>query len=267
VDALGTLSEPETVLIAVRAVNDAPVAAAQTLRTLEDVPRSIRFQSADVDLLSVRDPLEWPGLTPPNYGPAPHDADPLYSVVSPPQHGTLSGSGPVRIYIPAPDFRGTDSFTFSASDGLDVSDPVTVTITIDPDNDADLLPDAWELAAFSALTHSGSDDPDGDGQDNTFEYITGNNPGDANSCLSLEPAPGGLFRLNSVRPGVRYHLESSTSLEAWERINKITPDIAGPAAIADPRTGPSGRCFYRVTVEQEKPVPLTLRRRTGMSPA
>ncbi len=252
VDALGAQSETETVLIAVWAVNDAPVAASQSQRTLEDVPIPVRLRSADADLLITFDPQAWLGIPPPNNGPAPHDADPTYTIVSPPQHGTLTGTAPHLIYTPAADYHGTDSFTFTASDGLAESIEATVTITIDPDSDGDALPDGWELAAFAALTFDGGDDPDGDGQDNAFELITGNDPADANSCLCMEPASpsptGGVFRLNRVQPGVRYRLQSSANLYTWDTVTEITYEIEGPGALYDPRTAPPWRRYYRVTV-------------------
>lgn len=255
VDALGGISEAETVLIAVWAVNDAPVAAPQTLKTLEDVPLAIHLRSGDADNAAVFDPFSLPGIPPPNTGPAPHDADPIYTIVAPPQHGTLTSSGSTYAYTPAADFHGTDSFTFTASDGLATSDPATITITVEPDSDADLLPDAWENLAFATMAFTASDDPDGDGQDNTFEFIAGNNPADANSCLCLEaasPAPdGGVFRLNRVQPGVRYALQASTDLTAWDSISEVTYSLQGPGAIYDTRTTMTGRCFYRVTVSPE----------------
>ena len=133
----------------------------------------------------------------------------------------------------------------------------TVTITIAPDSDGDALPDTWEMAHFASLINTGSDDPDGDGQDNTFELIAGHDPADANSCLCMESASpnatGGVFRLNHVRPGVRYSLESSTDLNAWDTLGTVTYEIEGPRAIYDERTdaGERRRCFYRVTVEME----------------
>jgi endonuclease G len=56
--------------------------------------------------------------------------------VSNPAHGTLTGVGATRTYTPAPDFNGTDSFTFSANDGSANSNTSTVTITVTEVNDA-----------------------------------------------------------------------------------------------------------------------------------
>jgi ELWxxDGT repeat protein len=59
------------------------------------------------------------------------DNDPLtYTVVSPPQHGTLSGTAPNLVYSPAAQYTGPDSFTFRANDGKEDSNLATVAITV-----------------------------------------------------------------------------------------------------------------------------------------
>ena len=94
-----------------------------------------------------------------------------------------------------------------------------------------------------------------DGQDNAFEVLAGNDPADANSCLWMEsasPSPtGGVFRLNRVQPGVRYRLQSSADLLAWDTVAEATYEIEGPGALYDPRTDPPWRRFYRVTVADD----------------
>jgi hypothetical protein len=57
--------------------------------------------------------------------------DPLtYSIVTPPAHGTLSGTAPNLTYNPALDYVGPDSFTFKANDGTLDSNVATVSITV-----------------------------------------------------------------------------------------------------------------------------------------
>jgi 6-phosphogluconolactonase (cycloisomerase 2 family) len=59
------------------------------------------------------------------------DGDPLTrAIASGPAHGSLGASGATVTYTPAAGFTGTDSFTFDASDGTNVSEPVTATITV-----------------------------------------------------------------------------------------------------------------------------------------
>ncbi len=61
------------------------------------------------------------------------DNNPLtYSIVNPPQHGTLSGSfaGQLQTYTPTAGYTGSDSFTFRANDGTANSNTATVSITV-----------------------------------------------------------------------------------------------------------------------------------------
>ena len=55
----------------------------------------------------------------------------VYSVVTGPTNGTLSGTAPNLIYTPASSYAGTDSFTFKANNGTD-SNVATVSITVAP---------------------------------------------------------------------------------------------------------------------------------------
>jgi hypothetical protein len=61
-----------------------------------------------------------------------------YSIINPPEHGTLSGfsgdDGTVT-YTPNADYNGADSFTFQATDGIEQSNVATVEMTIIPIND------------------------------------------------------------------------------------------------------------------------------------
>lgn len=93
-------------------VNDAPIAINQNVIVFEDQSKNITLQATDAD------------------------ADPLvFTIVTPPSQGTLSGTAPNLVYTPNPGYIGPDSFTFSASDGSLASNG-TVTITVVPVNDA-----------------------------------------------------------------------------------------------------------------------------------
>jgi hypothetical protein len=59
-----------------------------------------------------------------------------FTIVTPPAHGQLTGTGANRSYQPDPDFNGSDSFTFKANDGSRDSNTSTVTITTTEVNDA-----------------------------------------------------------------------------------------------------------------------------------
>jgi sugar lactone lactonase YvrE len=90
-----------------------PEATAQSVAIAEDTPAPITLTGTDID------------------------GDPLtFAIVTPPAHGTLTGSGAARIYTPAADYNGPDSFTFKTNDGTLDSAPATVSLNITPVNDA-----------------------------------------------------------------------------------------------------------------------------------
>src|SRR5829696_3965418 len=95
------------------AVNDAPVADDQSVTTAEDTAREVTLSGSDVEGEVLG-----------------------YTIVSAPQHGTLSGKGANLTYTPEADYNGPDSFTFKANDGIAYSDPATVSIAVDAVNDA-----------------------------------------------------------------------------------------------------------------------------------
>ncbi|HZS05030.1 MAG TPA: Ig-like domain-containing protein [Blastocatellia bacterium] len=101
-----------TVGIGITPVNDPPVASGQTVSTAEDTAKAITLVASDIE----NDPLTW-------------------IIVSPPLHGSLSGTAPNLTYTPAPNYNGLDSFTFKVNDGQANSNIVSVDITITPVND------------------------------------------------------------------------------------------------------------------------------------
>src|SRR5207249_589249 len=106
-------SSAATVSLTVTAVNDAPVANAQTVTTAEDTAKAIVLTASDVD---------GDALT--------------YAIVVGPAHGALSGVAPTVTYTPAANYNGPDSFTFKANDGTVDSAIATVAVTVTPVNDA-----------------------------------------------------------------------------------------------------------------------------------
>jgi len=57
-------------------------------------------------------------------------ATPLYTIVTPPAHGTLSGTLPNLTYTPTTNYFGSDLLKFEVNDGVVTSAPATITITI-----------------------------------------------------------------------------------------------------------------------------------------
>ena len=101
------------VFIEVFEVNDAPVADPKSANTDEDDPVIITMTGSD---------QEGDSLT--------------FMVDSPPTHGSVSQSGSQVTYTPDSYYFGSDSFTYVANDGAELSTPATVNITITPVNDA-----------------------------------------------------------------------------------------------------------------------------------
>lgn len=125
------------------------------------------------------------------------DGDVLtYEILTAPAHGTVTlldaATGRYR-YTPAANYYGSDSFTFRAGDGRDVSSAATVALTVRPVNDppaveagADQAADEGGVVAFAA---TGSD---GEGDALTYAWDFGD--GTSASGVAVEHA----FRDNGV---------------------------------------------------------------------
>ena len=136
-----TNSNFATVSILVTAVNNPPIANPQSVTIQEDVSQGITLTAIDIDL---------DGLS--------------YIIVTPPSHGSLSGSAPNLIYTPALNYNGPDNFTFKVNDGSVDSSPATVSINLTSVNDLPISDNqsvitAEDLATVITLTGS---DIDGD---------------------------------------------------------------------------------------------------------
>jgi len=106
-------SSEATVSITVNAVNDKPVASAQSVSGDEDTDISITLVATDTE-----------------------NSELTYRIVTAPVSGSASLVGNVVTYRGDADFNGSDSFNFVANDTELDSDEVTVSITIDSVNDA-----------------------------------------------------------------------------------------------------------------------------------
>ena len=106
-------SATATVNITISAINDIPVANAQSLTVAEDSPLSIKLTGSDVESGSV-----------------------AYAVVAQPGKGTLSGTAPNLTYTPSANYNGADSFAFRVNDGSTNSANAWISITVTAVNDA-----------------------------------------------------------------------------------------------------------------------------------
>ena len=105
--------------VTVNTINAKPIANSQSLSTDEDTPLSITLSGSDADAgQSIS-----------------------YVNVGTPSHGTLSGTAPNLIYTPSLNYNGPDSFTFRVFDGYEYSSYATISITVNPVNDAPVAND------------------------------------------------------------------------------------------------------------------------------
>ena len=208
-------SEEATVTITVAPVNDAPVAVVDAATTDEDSPVNIVLLGNDTDV----------------------DGDGL-SVIDPTQGA--SGSVVINpdntvIYTPNADFNGTDIFTYLISDGTVQSGVTTVTVTVNPVNDA-------PVAVADAVT-TGEDSPvniavlvndtDVDGDDLSVAGVT--QP--ANGVLTLNPDGSFTYTPNADYNGTdsfTYQASDGTLQSGAATVTiTVTPANEPPVAVDD----------------------------------
>ena len=141
---------------AMQSCNRPPVANAQTVTTDEEASVGITLTGSD-----------------------PEGSVITFSLVTPPAHGTLNGGIPNYTYVPAPNFNGSDSFTFKTNDGLLNSAPATVTITVRPVNDPPAASDgsANTLEGASVAINLGALADDLETADANLIYMIDTGPG------------------------------------------------------------------------------------------
>jgi large repetitive protein len=133
------------VTVTVTPVNDAPVAADDTASTNEDTPVTIGILSNDSDV----------------------DGDPLSILSANSPNGTvvINPDGTIT-FTPNANFNGTTSITYTISDGKGGTSTATVSVTVDPVNDAPVAnPSAATTPEDTPVTVpvlANDSDPDGD---------------------------------------------------------------------------------------------------------
>ena len=115
-------------------------------------------------------------------------------------HGTTQRNGDGTItYTPAPDFYGTDTYTYVIDDSKGSTDSATVTVTILPVNDPPRARDdtaVTDESAFVAIDVTANDRDDDGGIDKTTVTITGNpadgtvDVGPTTGVITYTPDPG-----------------------------------------------------------------------------
>jgi len=128
------------------------------------------------------------------------------------------------------------------------------------DNDQDGLPDDWELAHnLNPMTNDAALDFDGDGANNTHEFLAGTNPGDAASRLELGLSidqAGELLVEFIMQPGRQYFLETATSIDGeWGSIpgdvyQPMPEAISKTIRVPRARPGNGNNRFFRLRVKR-----------------
>ena len=183
-----------TVSITVAAVNDLPLASAQSLGTAENTPTAVTLSGSDAEADAL-----------------------IYTVVSGPSHGALSGTAPNLTYTPTNGYGGADSFTFKVNDGVsDSASNATVSITVSSSNHAPVAT-AQTISTNEdtgkAITLAGTDE---DGDALTFSMVTSPAHGVLSGTIpNLTYTPTGNFHgadsfTFRVNDGLTYSSTSAT---------------------------------------------------------
>jgi hypothetical protein len=194
-----------------------PTAPEQSFQTIETTPLALTLAGTD-----------------PNAHPNPTL---VFSILSPPSSGTLTGTAPNLTYIANNRFIGTDSFNFTANDGKYDSAPATVTIVVDQSPTAPLalslntltipitVANGGYLAALTTSdpnlldTHSYSLVSGAGSTDNTLFSIVGNQLRAATD-FSGQTGISFSIRLRTTDQGGLFS-EQSFTLQAIEPSNEI----------------------------------------------
>ena len=209
-----------TVTVVVDPDNDGPLAVDDNSSTPEDTPVVIPVLGNDTD--PENDPLSVTGATDPPNGSVTVNPD-----------GTIT-------YTPGPNFNGVDSFDYTISDGNGGTDTATVTVTVDPVNDAPVaVDDSATTPEDTAVVISvlGNDsDPEGDPLSVTAVTAAANGLVTLNADGTITYTPGPNFNGSDT---FTYTIEDGNDGSATATVTVIVePANDGPIAIDDEGTIP-----------------------------
>jgi len=149
----GFISNTGKVRITVLDVNDPPIARDTAIVTDEDTPVDGQMQAYDTDS---------PNLT--------------FIIATLPMHGTVTSFNPATgefTYLPSPNYFGADALRFWANDGVVNSNLGTVSITVNPINDAPIARDTSVVVPFETPVNPNFYAYDVDGPAFTFTKVSG----------------------------------------------------------------------------------------------
>jgi hypothetical protein len=176
---------PATVAVTIRSVNDAPVCAAVSLTTFEDVAAERDPACTDIDGESL-----------------------TYSIASSASQGTASVVNSRLRYAPNANANGLDSFTYQAADGAAESNAAAVNITVNAVNDAPVARDVSASTPEDTPKAVSLNASDVDGDSLTFTVVSA-------------PAHGVLAGTGASRtytPDENYHGSDSFTYRAGDGV-------------------------------------------------
>jgi hypothetical protein len=206
----GSLASVASIAIAILPVNDPPVADDASVALAEDAP------PVAIDLASHVADVET------------GDEALAYEIVSRPEHGTLTGSGPGFAYDSDENFNGADVFRYRVADESKASEVRTVELTIAPVNDApavDLAPAGpVDEGAAPIDLRAAASDVDGD----ALTYAWSGADGDgAEARFARDDGPGAPKVSVVVSDGHGGEARAETAIE----VRNVAPHVdAGPDA-------------------------------------
>ena len=214
------MSDSETITITVNDVNQPPVAVDDPAATDEDVAFDIDVLANDTDP-DPGDQLQVNGVTQPANGAV-----------------SINPDGTVK-YTPNTDFNGADSFDYTTADNSGATDTGTVTVTVNPVNDAPVLAAIGDQTVDEGATLSvplSATDVDGDalafGSTTLpgFASITDN--GDGTGFLDLSPA----FSNGGSYLGVAIEVSDGSDSDSETITINVVDVNQPPVAVDDPAT-------------------------------
>ena len=177
----------QSIILTTTALNAPPEAQAQSLTTAEETP-------LDITLLAL-DP----------------NGDPVTYEYTMPSHGNLSGTLPFLTYTPEMDYFGTDSFTFTASDGTLSSTDTLISIDITNVNDPPTISTIGNVEWLAGTAHTYLDHPFTDVDGDTLTYTATLDGGVLPAWLSIDPVSGQLSGVPTNGDIGTYEIEISAN--------------------------------------------------------
>lgn len=189
-----------------------PGASSSSVTTDEDIAASITFDAAAGSNNSL-----------------------TYTILTGPANGTLTGSGANRTYTPAPDFSGTDSVTFTVTDGANRSATATVSITVNAVNDAPVatltvVPTGVEGSAVTATVSV----TDVDSTSFTYAWtVTKNGSPFANgtgSSITFTPNDNGAYGVSVTATDANGGYGSDSETVVVSNVAPVVTSVSGPTS-------------------------------------